>query len=86
MNEHERYETDEARRRARRQLSAALGRHVTDDQVNWDASLGGMLIMADGTGYMLRPSNAVFVCDGSGGYLRNGRPMDEAEVDRLTSR
>jgi hypothetical protein len=86
MSEHERYETDEARRRARRQLSAALGRHVTEDQVNWDASLGGMLIMADGTGYALRPSNAVFVADGLGRYLRNGRPMEEAEVDRLTSR
>jgi hypothetical protein len=80
----EKYDTDEPRRRALRQLSGALGRHVTEDQVNWDASLGDTLIMADDSGYLLLPSNVVYVGDGR--YMRNGRPMAEVEVERLYAR
>jgi hypothetical protein len=81
MSEHETYDTDEARRRALRRLSGALGRHVTEAEVRWTASLGDLLVLESGEGVALQPGNVVY--RGEGRYLRNGQPLTDAEVTRL---
>jgi hypothetical protein len=82
----ERFDTEQARTKALRRLSGALGRHVTDDEIDWSSSIDDTLIGKAGGGWSLLPSNAVYVVDGSGRYMRNGAPMDSVEVERLYAR
>jgi hypothetical protein len=78
---HEQYETDESRAKAARRASGALGRKVDVDDINWAYSIGDYLMLEEGKCVALHAGNAAYVGDGQ--YVRNGKPMTDAEVDRL---
>jgi hypothetical protein len=85
MSDYERYDTDEARRRAVRRASGAVGRNVKVEDVNWDEALGGILTLKDGGYIALRGERGNVALVPGGLWYGNGRELTGEELDRLFS-
>jgi hypothetical protein len=81
----ETYDDDEARRRAVRRASGAVGRNVKVEEVRWDESIDGILTLKAG-GYIALKGERGNVAHVDGGqWFSNGRELTVEELDRLFS-